>query len=303
MQLILNSRKIFEKGIAGRRRSNGNEPGDSFSWPASTCSRITSDFGYTQQSVISRLKRAPVECPIEEGTIHDCTLFNPRLYPLQLAIVPSELGFACRSGGVSFRLARVFMNLPNQLTVLRLILSFVFLGTMSLAFPHSKTVSLLIFAVAAITDFLDGYLARKHHLITAFGKLMDPLADKVLMAAGFIMLIPEGLVPAWIVVVILAREFLVTGLRLVASSEGLVLAAENLGKYKTIIQIVTILYFLICLASGENNSLIAFLGPLFETKITGPAVFGRILIWGSLFLTVLSGFNYLWKNRRLVGDF
>ena len=138
--------------------------------------------------------------------------------------------------------------MPNQLTVLRLILTFVFLVVMTLVFPHSKTISLLVFSIAALTDFLDGYLARKHDLITSFGKLMDPLADKILMAAGFVMLAATGHIPAWIVVVILAREFMVTGLRLVASAEGVVLAAENLGKYKTTIQIVTILYFLLMLA-------------------------------------------------------
>lgn len=194
------------------------------------------------------------------------------------------------------------MNIPNQLTVLRLILTFVFLATMTMIFPHCKTVSLIVFVIAAITDFLDGYLARKHNLITSFGKLMDPLADKVLMAAGFIMLISTGYVPAWIVVVILTREFLVTGLRLVASAEGMVLAAENLGKYKTTIQIVTIIYFLLMLAAREPGSLLGFFAPLFEIKILGPGILGQVLIWGSLFLTLLSGLSYVWKNRQLLRD-
>ncbi|MDF1752588.1 MAG: CDP-diacylglycerol--glycerol-3-phosphate 3-phosphatidyltransferase [Verrucomicrobiales bacterium] len=194
------------------------------------------------------------------------------------------------------------MNIPNQLTVFRLALSFVFLATMSVNFPHSKTLSLLVFGIAAFTDFLDGHLARKHNLITSFGKLMDPLADKVLMAAGFIMLIATGYLPAWIVVVILSREFMVTGLRLVASADGLVLAAENLGKYKTTIQIVTVIYFLLMLAANEGGSFLGFLSPLFENKILGPGILGQVLIWGSLFLTLLSGFNYVWKNRQLLSD-
>ena len=189
------------------------------------------------------------------------------------------------------------MNLPNQLTVLRLILTFVFLGVMTLEFPHGKLISLIVFAVAAVTDFLDGYLARKHDLITSFGKLMDPLADKILMAAGFVMLVETGHIPAWIVVVILAREFMVTGLRLVASAEGVVLAAENLGKYKTTIQITTILYFLVMLASREEGALLGFASGLFDN-----ALLGTLLIWASLILTVVSGFNYLWKNRQLVAD-
>ena len=119
------------------------------------------------------------------------------------------------------------MNLPNRLTVLRLILTFVFVAILSVEFPHWRSLALIVFAVAAITDFLDGHLARKHNLITSFGKLMDPLADKVLMCAGFVLLVSHELMPAWVVIIILAREFLVTGLRLVASAEGMVLAASG----------------------------------------------------------------------------
>ena len=138
------------------------------------------------------------------------------------------------------------MNLPNQLTVARLFLSFLFVALLSIEeVEFMRTAALLVFVIAAITDFLDGYLARKHQLITNFGKLMDPLADKVLMCAGFVLLTRLELIPAWMVVAILSREFLVTGLRLLASAEGVVLAAEALGKYKTILQIVTIIYFLI----------------------------------------------------------
>src|SRR6056297_435398 len=145
------------------------------------------------------------------------------------------------------------MNLPNQLTVARLFLSFLFVALLSIEeVEFMRTAALLVFVIAAITDFLDGYLARKHQLITNFGKLMDPLADKVLMCAGFVLLTRLELIPAWMVVAILSREFLVTGLRLLASAEGVVLAAEALGKYKTILQIVTIIYFLIYLASLDH---------------------------------------------------
>ena len=191
------------------------------------------------------------------------------------------------------------MNLPNQLTLLRLLLTFVFMGVLSVVpFPNAKSYALLIFAVAAITDFLDGHLARKYNLVTNFGKLMDPLADKILMCAGFVLLITLGHIPAWIVVVILSREFMVTGLRLLASAEGKVLAAENLGKYKTTFQIVTVIYFLLYEAAGE--SLFAWARPLFETKVTQPGFLGTALIWISLILTVVSGFNYVWKNRSLL---
>jgi CDP-diacylglycerol--glycerol-3-phosphate 3-phosphatidyltransferase len=193
------------------------------------------------------------------------------------------------------------MNLPNQLTVARLILTFVFVALLSLEdLSWSKTAALFVFAIAAITDFLDGYIARKHNLVTNFGKLMDPLADKVLMCAGFVLLTRLELIPAWIVVVILSREFMVTGLRLLASAEGVVLAAENLGKYKTIFQIITVIYFLLFLAAKE--SLIGFLQPLFNAFYLGPDNLGMVLIWTSLILTVWSGWSYLWKNRKLFGD-
>lgn len=200
-----------------------------------------------------------------------------------------------------YRRGVLYMNLPNQLTVARLILSFVFVAFLSLEdLSWSKTAALVSFVIAAITDFLDGYLARKHNLVTNFGKLMDPLADKILMCAGFVLLTRLELIPAWIVVAILSREFMVTGLRLLASAEGVVLAAENLGKYKTIIQIVTVIYFLLFLAAKE--SLLGFLQPMFNAFYLGPDHLGVVLIWASLILTIWSGFSYLWKNRRLLGD-
>jgi CDP-diacylglycerol--glycerol-3-phosphate 3-phosphatidyltransferase len=193
------------------------------------------------------------------------------------------------------------MNLPNQLTVARLVLTFVFVALLSIeTLPFAKTAAFLVFGVAAFTDFLDGYLARKNQLITNFGKLMDPLADKILMCAGFIMLTRLELIPAWIVIAILSREFLVTGLRLVASAEGVVLAADNLGKYKTIFQIVAILYFLLYLSTGE--SVFGFLQPIYSAFLLGPEHLGTLLIWISLVLTLWSGWNYVWKNRKLLSD-
>lgn len=196
------------------------------------------------------------------------------------------------------------MNLPNKLTVLRLILTGVFVAALSIDFPHARSTALLLFAVAAITDFLDGWIARRYDLVTNFGKLMDPLADKVLMAAGFVMLCSidgtRELFPAWVVVIILAREFLVTGLRLVASAEGMVLAAENLGKHKTTWQIVTICYFLTLLASEEPA--FSWTAGLFRWRLTSPDILGQILIWLTLVLTLLSGLSYVWKNRQLLRD-
>ena len=193
------------------------------------------------------------------------------------------------------------MNLPNQLTVARLVLTFVFVAVLAInGIPYPGTIALIIFGVAAYTDLLDGQIARKRNLITNFGKLMDPLADKVLMCAGFVMLCEHGYFPAWIVVVILAREFLVTGLRLVASAEGIVLAAENLGKYKTTFQIIAVIYFLVVMAAKEPA--FAWINPVLDFRGLGPDVLGQLLIWAALILTMVSGFNYVWKNRKLLGD-
>jgi CDP-diacylglycerol--glycerol-3-phosphate 3-phosphatidyltransferase len=192
------------------------------------------------------------------------------------------------------------VNLPNQLTVLRLILTFVFVGVMSSQMEHRFSIAFILFVIASITDFLDGYIARKHNLITDFGKLMDPLADKVLMCGGFVLLVELDMMPGWVVVAILAREFLMTGLRLVAAAEGKVLAAENLGKHKTVWQIITVLYFLLALAASEP--LFGWLTPFFDWKITSVAVLGQILIYLSLALTILSGWNYIRKNRGVITE-
>lgn len=193
------------------------------------------------------------------------------------------------------------MNLPNQLTVARLFLSFVFVALLSIEGGEGTlTAALVIFVIAAITDFLDGHIARKYQLITNFGKLMDPLADKILMCAGFVLLSHLELIPAWMVVVILSREFLVTGLRLLASAEGVVLAAENLGKYKTILQIVTVIYFLLYLAS--TDAWLRFIEPVFDSFYLGPDHLGMLLNWVSLILTLWSGCSYMWKNRKMLED-
>ncbi len=193
------------------------------------------------------------------------------------------------------------MNLPNQLTVARLVLTFVFVAVLSIdGIPHAGTIALALFSIAAYTDLLDGQIARKRNLVTNFGKLMDPLADKVLMCAGFVILCEQGLFPAWIVVVILAREFLVTGLRLVASAAGIVLAAENLGKYKTTFQIVAVIYFLIVLAAREPA--LAWLNPVLDWRGLGPHALGKALVWLAMILTLVSGLSYVWKNRKLLTD-
>lgn len=176
----------------------------------------------------------------------------------------------------------------------------VFVAVLAIPLPYKFTIGLVLFIIASITDFLDGHIARKYGLVTTFGKLMDPLADKILMCSAFVVLCAEGLIAAWIVVVILAREFLVTGIRLVATSQGAVLAADSLGKLKTIFQISTVIYFMLLLASAEP--VLDFLAPMLELKLLSAAVLGRVLIALSLGTTLVSGLNYLLNNRRLLAD-
>lgn len=198
------------------------------------------------------------------------------------------------------------MNLPNQLTVSRLVLTVVFVAVTALPWNYAFTVGLVLFSIASITDWLDGKIARERNLVTAFGQLMDPLADKVLMAAAFVTLMGQDLVPhhklmpGWLVIAILAREFLVTGLRLVAGARGAVLAADKLGKQKTIWQIVTACYLLVYLATREAP--LAFARPLFDWPALGFHILHPLLLALTLVTTIYSGLAYFWKNRQIVID-
>ena len=200
------------------------------------------------------------------------------------------------------------MNLPNQLTVLRLILTAVFVVLFHLPLTNRISIALLVFALASITDYLDGHIARSRNLVTNFGKLMDPLADKILMTAALIMLatpevpLPNGKIAleVWIVIAILAREFFVTGIRQIASNAGVVLAAEKLGKHKMVWQIITVCYFLLYASTAEP--MFRWLTPAFSWAPFSPGFFGLICIIMMAGLTIVSGFSYFWKNRKLFGD-
>jgi len=138
------------------------------------------------------------------------------------------------------------MNVPNQLTIARCVLAVFFVGLMSIDSFYSFFLAYLVFIAAAVSDYYDGKIARERNLVTNFGKLLDPVADKVLLAAAFIMLmtVPELWIPAWTIVVILAREFLVTGARALAAADGEVIAANRSGKTKTVFQLVYVFTFL-----------------------------------------------------------
>ena len=191
------------------------------------------------------------------------------------------------------------MNLPNKLTVSRFALTGVFLGVMFARFPGHESVALVLFSLAGITDFLDGRIARQRGLITNFGILMDPLADKILTCSAFIAFVGRGLMPAWMVVIIVGRELAITGLRLLAASQQVVLGAERFGKHKTISQIVAIVSVLTVLSYPQWGLVGEW---IFGWRILGVAWtirFTEIAKWASVLLTLFSGGVYLWRNRAL----
>jgi len=191
------------------------------------------------------------------------------------------------------------MNLPNRLTVSRFFLTIAFLAAMFTEFRFHETVAMVLFLAASITDLMDGAIARKRNLITNFGILMDPLADKILTCSAFIAFVGQGYMPAWMAVLIVARELAITGLRLLAASKNVVLAAEGWGKHKTITQVVTIIAVLVKVSYPEWGTA----GRLvFGFAIAGqPWVnhFTTLAMWLTVALTFLSGWLYLWRNRRL----
>lgn len=190
------------------------------------------------------------------------------------------------------------MNLPNQLTLARLVLTGFFVACFYLP-TNSYSIAVIIFGVASFTDYLDGSIARARNLVTNFGKLFDPLADKILIAAAFILLSVDKVIPPWITIAILAREFFVTGIRQIAASQGAVLAAEKLGKHKMVWQIITVLYFMLSAASHEP--IFGFLKSAFAPSVAHTWISGFIIYFTTA-LTLVSGFSYFWKNRHLFND-
>ena len=208
------------------------------------------------------------------------------------------------------------MNLPNKLTVSRFVMTAAFVAAMATGlewdeihapgrekgWSFSYTAGLLLFLAASVTDYLDGYFARKLGVVTNFGKLMDPLADKMMIAAVFICLIPLKAMPAWVVIVIISREFLITGLRLLAAGRGVILQAERLGKHKALWQIVTAGYFMLLLAVMEWER--AGWVSLHVKQWWWPAYRygGWTLATATLLLTIFSGWGYLRKHRDLLAE-
>jgi CDP-diacylglycerol--glycerol-3-phosphate 3-phosphatidyltransferase len=191
------------------------------------------------------------------------------------------------------------VNLPNAITLSRLVLTGVFVAGTSFASTAGHWVALISFVIAAISDFLDGYLARKMGLVTPMGKLLDPLADKVLVCSAFVYLSAGELCPVWVTVVILAREFLVTGLRQIAVEAGHVMAADRLGKWKTGLQLtfcITCLVWLVFEPVVAGNPFV----DLIRRLSTPDGWLQPASMWLALVLTLWSGWNYLWSCRGLL---
>ncbi len=177
------------------------------------------------------------------------------------------------------------MNLPNKITIFRVVMIPIFLVFMLVpGIPFGNYIATAVFVIACISDAVDGHLARKNNLVTNFGKFMDPLADKLLVCSALICFVELNLMPAWMVIVIIAREFIISGFRTVAADSGVVIAASYWGKFKTIVQMI------VCIM------LIARL------PFSWMRILEDIFMWLALALTLISLFEYLWKNRKVIKD-
>ncbi len=177
------------------------------------------------------------------------------------------------------------LNLPNKLTVLRVIMIPFFVAFLLLDnIPYNNIIALVIFSVACITDFLDGYLARKNNLISNFGKFMDPLADKLLICAALICFVQLDTLPAWITIIIISREFIISGFRLIAAESGVVISASMWGKVKTVVQMFMAIFLIIDFDYSLMN------------------ILEQILIYAALLLTVISLIDYMAKNKGVLKE-
>jgi len=175
------------------------------------------------------------------------------------------------------------MNLPNKLTIIRvLMIPFFLVALLAQPFgsPVSNYAAVAIYAAASITDWLDGYIARKYDLVSNFGKFMDPIADKLLVSAALIAMIELGYLASWVVIVIISREFIVSGFRLVAAEQSIVIAAGPWGKWKTAVSMIMTIFVLL--------------------DIPGTGLISQILIWASVILTVVSGIDYIYRNKEVL---
>ena len=188
------------------------------------------------------------------------------------------------------------MNWANRITLSRLVLTLLFVMALNSSWGYARTAALFIFLIAGLSDLVDGEIARRYGNVTNFGKLMDPLVDKIMMAAAFISLVPLKAIPAWAATAVVARDFLITGVRMMAGAKGRVLPAERLGKHKTSWQIVTVIFFLVLLSAIE----LRYADDHTEWWRRAWDDAGRVLIWITVGLTIFSGLGFAWNNRELI---
>jgi len=182
------------------------------------------------------------------------------------------------------RTEKMQMNLPNKLTILRVLMIPLFVALMYASFPGNFIAALAVYVLACLTDLLDGKIARKYNLVTNFGKFMDPLADKLLVSAALICLVDLKRIPAWVVIIIISREFIISGFRLVAADKGTVIAASYWGKFKTVFQMAMTILMIINLPFGWAKTLT------------------MAVMWIAVILTVVSLADYVIRNRKVLGE-
>ncbi len=180
------------------------------------------------------------------------------------------------------------MTTANKITILRILLVPIFMALLLIDDLRCQIAALVVFVIASATDGIDGYIARHYNQVTTFGKFMDPLADKMLTTAAFLVLLEKGAVSSVPVMIVMAREFAVAGIRMIAGSDGKVIAASMLGKIKTVMQMVAIV------------AAIVLLNPAFP-EVTAQLI-TDILIWISTAITIISGIDYIWKNKEMLGN-
>mgnify|MGYP000249446976 FL=1 len=186
------------------------------------------------------------------------------------------------------------LNLPNKLTLIRMFLAPIYLALMLIEFPCHYIVALAVFAVASLTDMLDGKIARKNNLITVFGKLLDPLADKMLTTAALLAFMREGWCSIWIVMIVLTREFAVAGVRLIATAQGIVIPANYWGKAKTVSQMVFTIVIMLLAELNATFDIFANAGWFTLARVS------NIMLWITAVLTVVSGITYFVDSKKLI---
>jgi CDP-diacylglycerol--glycerol-3-phosphate 3-phosphatidyltransferase len=189
------------------------------------------------------------------------------------------------------------LNLPNKLTLIRMFLAPIYLALMLIEFPCHYIVALAVFAVASLTDMLDGKIARKNNLITVFGKLLDPLADKMLTTAALLAFMREGWCSIWIVMIVLTREFAVAGVRLIATAQGIVIPANYWGKAKTVSQMVFTIVIMLLAELDATFDIFANAGWFTLARVS------NIMLWITAVLTVVSGITYFVDSKKLIDFF